>query len=202
MGIAVEKRLQDAGYRLLGDGDGIESLILDILKSKNSRYLKAIPFLIYKYDLDISSIRKKLKSDEGDIFRTIVNFTGRIFNELNMRKNVPMFRKRNTGRECDLNFQEFKDEFELQLRNESSPRLLIDTQKIDEERNLQFALSQLFTKKERQIIRSLQEDRSVSKTDYEYYSRKTKKKFRSILSLHDFALGISSKIPKIDKETR
>jgi len=99
-----------------------------------------------------------------------------------------------------LNYKEFRDEFELQLRNDSKPNLLIDKQKIYEERNMQMDLSILFTKKEKQIIKRMIDDKAISRTDYEYYSRKTKKKIKSILGLHEFALSFYSKTPKYDEE--
>ena len=43
----IERKLNEAGYRLLNKDNEIESLILNILKTKNTRYLKSIPFLIY-----------------------------------------------------------------------------------------------------------------------------------------------------------
>ena len=201
MAIAMEKRLQDAGYRMLGDDESIDRLLIDIIRTQNARYLKAIPFLIYKYSPDIAAIRKKLESDEEELFGIILNFAAGIYKELQIQTTVGLFRRelKGDGHRLGLAYVEFKEEFELQLRNDSRPNLLIDSQKIDEERNIQFSLSQLFTKKEKQIIKRLQEDNLVSKTDYEYYSRKTKKKLKSIIILHDFALGISFKTPKIEK---
>lgn len=204
MAIAIEKKLMNAGYRMLGDDASIEKLIQDILKSKNIRYLKAIPFLIYKYNLDIPTIRKNI--EEIELFNTILDITARIFNELNIRRKISRYIRGDSKLEGTYahkfspHYNEFKNEFELQLRNDNKPNLLIDTQKIDEERNLQYGMSQLFTKKEKQIIRRLQEDKPISRTDYEYYSRKTRKKLRSIINLQDFARSIYSKTPTCDEE--
>lgn len=204
MAIAIEKKLINAGYRMLGDDAGIEKLIQDILKSKNIRYLKAIPFLIYKYNLDILTIRKNI--EEIELFNTILDITARIFSELNIKRKISRHIRGDSKLEGKYahkfspHYNEFKNEFELQLRNDNKPDLLIDTQKIDEERNLQYGLSQLFTKKEKQIIKRLQEDKPISRSDYEYYSRKTKKKLRSIINLQDFARNIYSKTPKCDEE--
>ncbi|MFH1917072.1 MAG: hypothetical protein ABIJ21_07460 [Nanoarchaeota archaeon] len=206
MELEIEKRLAAAGYRMLGDDKHVEELIRDILKSGNTRYLKTIPFLIYKYDPNLKFVRDTLDGNMGELYGRILNFTARIFGELHIQKEVYTF-IRDFGTGCDfinkkfkvnLNYDEFKAEFELQLQNETKPKLLIDTQKFDEERNLQFALAQLFTKKEREIIKRLQADKPVTRTDYEYYSRKTRKKVRSIISLHDFALGISEKSPTVE----
>lgn len=204
MAIAIEKKLMNAGYRMLGDDAGIEKLIQDILKSKNIRYLKAIPFLIYKYNLDIPAIRKNI--EETELFNTILDITARIFNELNIRRKISRYIRGDSKSEgmyahkFSPHYNEFKNEFELQLKNDNKPNLLIDTQKIDEERNLQYGLSQLFTKKEKQIIKRLQEGKPISRTDYEYYSRKAKKKLRSIINLQDFARNIYSKTPACDEE--
>ena len=60
-------------------------------------------------------------------------------------------------------------------------------------------LSQIFTKKEKQIIKDIMNDRQLSKTDYEYYSRKTKKKLNSITNLQDFSRTIYAKKPECIK---
>jgi len=206
---AIEKKLRDAGYKLLGDNTGIE-LVLDILKTRNERYLKAIPFLIYKYDIDIAEIRKK--ADDLELLNTILDIARLIFSELGIKKktfNSIRGDYRSEGmyaqeyapklKEFKKQFKEFKEEFELQLRMDTKPELLIDKQKMDEERNLQYNLSQLFTKKEKQMIRRLQENKPLSRTEYEYYSRKTRKKLRAIRDLEDFAKNIYAKMPTYDE---
>ena len=55
----IDKQLKDAGYHMLDSMNNIENLILSILKTKNARYLKAIPFLIYKYKPNIENLIKK-----------------------------------------------------------------------------------------------------------------------------------------------
>ncbi|MCD4760168.1 hypothetical protein K8R33_04750 [archaeon] len=204
MGIIIEKKLMDAGYRMLGDNKDMDTLIQDIIKTKNIRYLKAIPFIIYKYDLNVNSIQTRIKDQE--LFNIILNITARIFTELNINKKIPKYtgKKSKLGlkyeKEFNANYDEFKNEFKIQLRMDKKSDLLIDKQKIDEERNLQYNLSQLFTKKEKQIIKRLQEDKPISRTDYEYYSRKTRKKLRSIINLHDFAKNTYTKTPKYSEE--
>lgn len=201
MGSDIEKKLDEAGYRMLGAQQSKEDLITDILKTKDIRYLKAIPFLIYKYSLNINNIRKKTK--DITLLDTIINLTSRIFTELNIQNDIKAITDRlkdKYSEEIEQHYAEFKEEFELQLRMDKKSGLLIDKQKIDEERDLHYNLSQLFTKKERQMIKRLQEEKPISRTDYEYYSRKTKKKLRSILNLHDFAKTIYSKTPAYDEE--
>ena len=201
METSVEKKLKDAGYRMLGDDTSIEGLIEDTLKIGNTRYLKAIPFLVYKYDIDISRLIGKTKRLE--LLNAILDITKRIFNELNIKKKIPISIKGDSKLKSQsahkLDYKEFRDEFVIQLRNDKSPSI-IDRQKIDEEMNLKYSLSQLFTKKEKQIIKRLQEEKPVSRTDYEYYSRKTKKKIQAIIALHDFASSIYPKTPKYNQE--
>lgn len=190
MGI-IEKRLSEAGYQMLGINEGIEKLILTILRTKNTRYLKAIPFLIYKHKPNLKEIIEKTKNKK--LLSAILEITKKIFLEFDIKINIPRL---HTGSKEKLNFSEFKDEFELQLRNK--PELLIDKQKIYEERNLQMWLSKLFTKKEKEIIQKILEEKPLDKTEYEYYSRKTKKKLNSIIGLEDFAKMLYSK--KVEKD--
>ena len=205
MEINIEKKLGEAGYQLLGDSKNIEKLILDILKTENIRYLKAIPFIIYKHHLDINQIYKANKNTKS-LFTAIITITKKIFQELNIKKNLLEFIPSNSKdteiytKKKLINYEEFKAEFELQLRNSTKPDLFIEKQKIYAERDLQMQLSQLFTKKEKHIIKRLLNEKPISRTDYEYYSRKTKKKIASIIGLQDFAKTIYSKTPEYDKE--
>ena len=181
----IEKKLVDAGYRMLGADESKEKLILSILKTRDIRYLKAIPFLIYNYSLDSNKIYQK--TTKKDLFGQIITFTKRIFKENNMDKALPELSGKG-----NLNYNEFKQEFELQLMRK--PRLMIEKQRIYAERRLQMSLSHLFTKKEKQIIRRILEEKPISRTDYEYYSRKTKKKLQSIMGLQDFARTLFSNL--------
>lgn len=191
MGALLEKKLAQAGYKMLGKDDEIEELILSILNSEDTRYLKAIPFLLYNYNIDSERIYAKTK--KKNIFGQIVNFTKRIFEENNIKKKLPPLKG-----EFPLNYDEFKDEFELQRLQE--PKLMIDKERIYAERNIEMWLSQLFTKKEKEIIKRIIEEKPISKTDYEYFSRKTKKKLNAIMNLQEFAKTIYAKHPKYDEE--
>ena len=191
--MSIEKKLAEAGYKMLGSGESKEDLILSILNSGDIRYLKAIPFLIYNYELNIEKIYTK--TNKKKLFGEIIAITRKIFRDEGINKQLPLF-----DENIELNLDEFKREFEMQKLASEKPSLLIEKQKIYAERDLQMWLSQLFTKKERQIMRRILEDMPVSKTDYEYYSRKTKKKLNSIINLQDFAKTLSSKSPKYDED--
>jgi len=193
MGRILEKKLAEAGYRMLGTAEGKEELILDILKTKDSRYLKAIPFLIYQYNPDLGRIYQKTAQKE--ILGQIVEFARKIFIENNITKQLPNI----TGK-GKLDYNEFKQEFELQKANLEKPQLMTEKQKIYAERDLQMWLSQLFTKKEKQIMNRILNEKPVSKTDYEYYSRKTKKKLNGIVNLQDFARTLYTKSPHYDED--
>lgn len=207
MGLNIEKKLLDAGYKMLGQDESIEKLILNILKTKNNRYLKAIPFLIYKHKANIEKIDKSISNNDiNNLFKVIITITIKIFKELNINYIFPNYCKKcfskseNDILKAKLNYNEFKQEFELQLRNDTRPSLFIDKQKIYAERDLQMHLSRLFTKKEKHIIHRLLNEKPISKTDYEYYSRKTRKKITSIIGLHDFAKVLYEKTPKYDEK--
>lgn len=200
----IEKKLAEAGYRMFGDAEGVEKLILDILETKNNRYLKAIPFLIYKYKPDIHSIIKSSKKrGVKELLQATLDMTFRLFKEFGISLPESIFESlkgyNKTLAKMGLDYQEFKEEFELQLKNENKPSLFIDKQKIYAERDLQMHISRLFTKKEKLIIKRLFEEKPISRTDYEYYSRKTKKKLDSIINLQEFAKSLYAKTPICDK---
>ncbi|MDO8655879.1 MAG: hypothetical protein Q7K45_01460 [Nanoarchaeota archaeon] len=193
MGRILEKELAEAGYKLFGASEKKEKLILDILKTKDARYLKAIPFLIYQYNLDLDKMYQK--TTQKEILGQIIEFTRKIFKE----NNITMFLSNISG-QANLNYEEFKQEFELQQFNAKKPEMMIEKQKVYAERDLQMWLSQLFTKKEKEIMRRILDEKPVSKTDYEYYSRKTKKKLKGIINLQEFARTLSFKSPKYDED--
>lgn len=203
----LEKNLDAAGYKLFGNTLSIEQLILDILETKNTRYLKAIPFLIYKHQVDIKVIFNQTKNPAT--FRVILGITMEIFKEFNIAKQIPfetgLIREKprsnyivssGYARPLSLDYLEFRNEFEMQSRNENAHGLLIDKQRINEERNLQFWTSKLFTRKEKQIMKRILDNKPISKTDSEYYSRKTKKKLKAIIDLQDFARALHEKKPQ------
>ena len=90
MGIAIERQLTDAGYRMFGDTADIERLIQSILKTNDIRYLKAIPFLIYKHKIDILHIAIKHKENK-DLFNAIIILTAQLLNELNIKGILPKY---------------------------------------------------------------------------------------------------------------
>lgn len=192
MADSIERKLSEAGYRILG-GREIENLILSLLKEGDPRFLKAIPFLIYLHNPDLDLIHAKAKDKK--LLGGIIGITRKIFEEEGILRKLPLLDQK-TG----LNFEEFKQEFELQKRSSEKPDLLAEKEKIYAERNLQMQLSQLFTKKEKFILQRILGEKPVSRTDYEYYSRKTKKKLNAIIHLRNFAESILPLSPKIDKE--
>lgn len=193
MGKSLETELQHAGYRLLGAQENKEQLILNILKTNNIRYLKAIPFLIYQYNFNLETIYSQ--TNEKQVLGQIIEFTKKIFKESNIIKSLPNIRGKS-----NLNYEDFKQEFSLQQANLEKPQLLIEKQKVYAERDLQMWLSKLFTEKEKQTIQKIFEEKPVSRTDYEYYSRKTKKKLNAIIHLQELARTLNTRSPLCDDE--
>lgn len=189
MGLEIDEKLVAAGYSLLGDSSAIYSLISNILHSKNQRYLKAIPYLLYKHNISDKELQKL---SENLLFNEIAQITNSIFEDLNISKSIPCKEIKN----ITLIKEEFADEFKLQYQRQRADSI-IDKQKIFQERDLQFWLSQIFTDKEKYIITQLIDDKPITKTEYEYYSRKTKKKLKGILQLRDLALTLNEKNPKL-----
>ena len=99
----IERKLNEAGYHMLSKDNKIERLILSILKTKNTRYLKSIPFLIYKYNPNIESLFEKTK--ENNLFANIIHITKEIFHELNIEIKIPEINYKNEN----LNYNEFRE---------------------------------------------------------------------------------------------
>ncbi|MEA3399374.1 MAG: hypothetical protein U9R00_02585 [Patescibacteria group bacterium] len=195
MGLEIEKGLRQAGYKLFGESNNkIETLILEIIKSKNERYLKTIPFILYKYEININKLYEKNKNK--NLLDQILQISQQIFEDNNIKKKISL----KTNTKITINYEEYKGEFELQLKNNETNKSLIDKQKIYSERNLEMNLSQIFTKKEKEIIKKIIDDETLGKTEYEYYFRKTKKKLKSIIKLNEFSKGIIDKKPELNEE--
>lgn len=192
MGLDLERRLAEAGFPMFSTGEDKEELILAILKSKEMRYLKAIPLLLYRYDIDVKRIHEK--TELKALFRELVSHTARIFAELGIEKGLPLL----TGRPSnEFTYSELKDEF--QLHYGEGKELLINRHRIESERQTRMWLAQLFTQKERWTIGRIAEQKPISRTDYEYYSRKTRKKLSAIANLRDFARTQLPLKPKVDE---
>lgn len=195
MARALERKLAEAGFEMMGSHNEIEDLILSLLEKKNIRHLKAIPFLIYLHNPDLSQISKKTK--QKALLGEMITISRKIFKEEGIDQTLPLL-----DRKTNFNYQEFKQEFLLQKNRRESPLSWLDKKKIYAERNLHFFLSYLFTDKERFIMESILAQKSITKTEYEYYSRKTKKKLNAITQLHDFANALLPLSPLLDKKKK
>lgn len=189
----IGRELAEAGYRMLGNDSGKEKLILNILDNGELRYLKAIPFLIYRYGTDAGKIYDKTSKKE--VFAQITAITKRIFSEEGIIGKLP-----DMGPNIDFDYHDFKQEFDMQKLSSERPMLMLEKQKVYAERDLNMWLSKIFTKKEKYILKRILEDKPVSRTDYEYYSRKTRKKLNAIINLGDFARTLASKTPTCDND--
>ena len=193
MARTLSQKLAEAGYQLLGQHNEIEELILSLLKTKDIRYLKAIPILIETYHPDLQKIMAKTKN-KGP-FAEIIGLTRKIFKENGIKIELPAIDKKTS-----LNYEEFKQEFYVQRRRQEKPALWLDKEKFHAERNLQLWLSYIFTKKEREIIEKIINEKQLTKTEYEYYSRKAKKKLNAIIHLQEFGRAVVPLSPRLEKE--
>ena len=194
MGMNLERQLAEAGFQIITTSHTNEKLILEILKSDETRYLKAIPFLLYRYELDIEWIYDT--TQKKALFSQIVGDTLRIFTELGLTKKLPSLPKTET--KTGFTYEELRDEFKLHYG--AGQQLLIERNKFERERQLRMSLAQIFTLKERRTMERVRLGKPISKTDYEYYSRKTKKKLKSITDLEDFARTLLLVHPKPDAD--
>ncbi len=188
----LNQKLAEAGYQMLGQQSEIEELMLSILKTKDTRYLKAIPFLIYAHRPDLQRIIAHTKNKS--LFAEIIGITRKIFKEERIEKELPLIDKK-----TNFNYEEFRQEFELQRRRQEKPSFLLEKEKFHAERNLQLWLSYLFTKKEREIIEKMLNEEQLTKTEYEYYSRKAKKKLNAIIHLQELSRAVVPLAPKLEK---
>ena len=189
----IDNELAEAGYRMLGNYESKEKLILDILNKGGVRYFKAIPFLMYKYEIDADKIYSK--TGKKKIFAQLIAITRRIFDEEGIIRKLP-----DIDAKIGFDYDDFKQEFDMQKLSSERPMLMLEKQKIYAERDLNMWLSKLFTKKEKYIFKRILEDKPVSRTDYEYYSRKTRKKLNAIINLDEFARTLASKTPSYDND--
>ncbi len=191
MGRNIEEKLNRAGYSMIGTED-IEGLIIELIKTNNERYLKAIPYLIYLHKPNIDSILSKTKNKK--LLRELITITGKIFTEEKIPITLPTTDE--DTKKTTLNYEEFKQEFRMQKQRGEKTELLSDKERIYSERNTQLWLSQLFTTKEKEIILKLFDEQPLTKTEYEYYSRKTKKKLNAIANLQELARALLPQSPK------
>ena len=117
----LEKQLAQAGYKLIGMLE-IEQTILSILDSKNTRFLKAIPYLIYLHQPDIKLIYSKTK--EKKLLKEIITITKKIFMQASINIKLP-----DINEQTKLNFEEFLQEFNLQKNRSTLPNLLFEKEK-------------------------------------------------------------------------
>lgn len=193
MGIELERRLAEAGFPMLSTSEDKEELVLAILRSGERRYLKAIPLLLYRYDIDAGRIHEK--TEQKALFRELVSHTERIFAELGIEKGLPLLPGRPSN---ELRYSELKEEFLLHY--DEGRELLVSRHRIESERQTRMWLALLFTQKERWTIGRVAKHKPISRTDYEYYSRKTRKKLSAIANLGDFARTQLPFKPKVDED--
>ncbi|MBI5388747.1 hypothetical protein HZB01_00025 [Candidatus Woesearchaeota archaeon] len=203
MGAIIEKKLRDVGYLMLGTGQEIEDLIVEIVDGGDLRQLKAVPYLIYRYNADVHPIYARTK--RKGLFSALLNVTHCIFSEFGIgRSSLPKYsgypESESLEKEFQTHYEEFKQDFQQQLGMESKKTFSYVKEESYRQRDLEFAMAKLFTPKEREIISKVYNNIPLSKTEYEYYSRKTKKKLEAIIRLKEFAAGLFNSSPMYDKE--
>ena len=206
--------LDKIGYSLfeIEDQIDINKLILDILKTKDLRLIKSIPFVIYKIP-KIELIKNNKFKVELDLilFLTRIIFKKNRINqntlELNKfikenisKKDLETFTK---GKNDNLflkklsfrinSIESFGSELNTEFIMNKKISELEEKQKIydslskTKELDIRFALSKIFKKKQREIIQKIINNKNLTKTEYEYYIRIIKKKLEAILLLNEIA---------------
>ncbi len=221
---AIKKKLNELGYKLAETikHEKINDLLLSILNSNDARLIKSIPYLFYKasptenptekYVIDLDAFidsatkDKKIKSKAAAILSVIHNIFMRhspgniwIHRISNSYKKYNDFYLSKSFNGMISNFSEYAEEFLMQkTADEYEQKSNVPQQiTISKERDIQFARSKLFTEKEKEILDKISNHLILTRTEYNYYSSKTKRKLESINILKEYADMMARMKPKL-----
>ena len=185
----LTKQLEEAGYKQL-HAINAEELIKQLLQQGTTREKHAIPTIIRKHDIKPEELPATPEA------KKILAITQQLLKEHHINKQLPQTTQTYTKEE----YEAYKQDFTLQLELDKQQHQ--QTQEhARKQRAQEHALQTLFTKKEQEIIKAMQQNQPVNKTAYEYYSRKTKKKLHAIIQLHEFALSLQTTNPQKNTKT-
>lgn len=221
----IKKGLKEIGYKSseITGKKKTEDLILNILKTRDARLIKSIPFIIYRsspeplpfleYVLDLDKLIKnsmKNKKIMGNAAAILI-MTMAVFKQccpnnmwirrigLALGKNK-QFRQSKSYEGIIRDLNEYIDEFTMQkeaYEYEQKTKLPQEIT-ISKERDIQFARSKIFTRKEKEILDRINFGDKLTRTEYNYFISKTKKKLESIIILKEYAETMLRKKAKFE----
>lgn len=220
----IKDKLSKVGYKLAETTkhEKINELLLSILRSNDARLMKSIPYLFYKsspiespverYLIDLDAFIKNAAKDKkikskaaaiislthkvlmehcvGNIWIQKISSSYNQYNEFYRSKSF-------SGIISDSS--EYAEELLMQKTAEEHGQKSNLPQQItvSKERDIQFARSKLFTRKEKEILDKINNSIVLTRTEYNYYSSKTKKKLESITTLKEYADMMMRMKPKL-----
>ncbi|MFH0731443.1 MAG: hypothetical protein V2A72_00785 [Candidatus Omnitrophota bacterium] len=214
------KNLRELGYPLLGKWEttNANKTLAEVVKSKDSRLHEGFPLLLVnsmeKGLFDYTAAKKYLKAKpEKSSFEGLVVMSLALYDYLGLKLsfvdqlyNMDFFNKK--AFEAFLKSFKSKDDLKGTTLKLSSVRVvnvfesyfkekkasLTEYTQMKDEFDLEYALSQLFSKKQKELFLKRLKGEKFTKTEREYFSRRVKKK---VLALANTALyNLAQKIAK------
>jgi hypothetical protein len=213
------RRLEELGYPLLGKSINANEVLAEVVKSHDARLWQGFPVLLanmiknntYDYSAVISFLKKSedIKKFNRLLIMSFVLFErqnvsfapGTYLNVMNLRENLSIrenmqnsFRdgKSIYGMEDYLSWDNVKNTFNNYYRNYEDSNIRNYLANKDES-DFEFALSQVFSIKQKDLLKKKIRGEKLTKTEREYYSRVVKKKLIALSNsdLHNIALKLT-----------
>lgn len=210
------KRISSLGFPLfeVEENEDVHSILADVVKSKNLRLWEGFPVMLAngfeKGNFNIAEVNRYLKKPlEKSCFDTLMLLSFALYEFLNLKflwaeeflKSIAKERQKKLKTFLEkikhgddimvaghkISAQRLKDIFNnyfVQSRNKVNEFL-----SIKDELGLEYALSQFFTPKQKELLFKKLRREKLTKTEKEYYSRVIKKKVLALadIQLHNLA---------------
>lgn len=213
------RRLEELGYPLLGKSINANEVLAEVVKSHDARLWQGFPVLLanmirnntYDYSAVISFL-KKSENIKKFIRLLIMSFVlferqnvsfapGTYLNVMNLRENLSIRENMQNsfwdgksiyGMEDYLSWDNVKNTFNNYYRNYEDLNIRNYLANKDES-DFEFALSQVFSIKQKDLLKKKIRGEKLTKTEREYYSRVVKKKLIALSNsdLHNIALKLT-----------
>lgn len=175
-----EKVFEEHGYSLFRVHE-TEDAIIDAIKSEDQRYLYGIPLLIERSEIDYNYLLEKAKKESiTERLLEVLSISSKIIKNSEKRSDIDAIISKKKIR-IKFNISEFE---EIYNRYQKKDKNLFPS-------NVNYFLSFLFAKKQRDILYKVKKREVLTKTEKEYYSRVIKKKIRAIKEVYGLVKEIN-----------
>jgi hypothetical protein len=200
-------RLSMLGFAMFegGSSQNANATLSEVVKGKDTRLWEGFPVMLAnsleKNWFSYSDVKKSLRSKRNtSIFNSLITMSLALYENLGLKvSQIEMFRKE-FPLENQLNYSYLllafnnNEEFDLEGHNMSSERLkiafanyygekqvrLTDLLSEREQHDLEFAMSQIFSTKQKELVMKKLKGEKLTKTEREYFSRVVKKKVMAL----------------------